>query len=155
MPMKEALQLARELGLHLFITVSHAYLPTGKLMDYQKFKATQEAKIRDTKAKHHILNIQEIKLRFNLEESDYQSKLKALINHLKMGDKVKLMMILRGREMQKKEEALELLHRIINDAGNMVVLSSAPAMKGKSIIAILSPNTKMIRKSLYRSLYQQ
>ncbi|MDR3615304.1 MAG: translation initiation factor IF-3 [Candidatus Obscuribacterales bacterium] len=155
MPKKEALRLARALGLDLVLIAPDAYPPVCQLMDYQKFKAIQEATNRDIERKHHLTNFQEIKLRYHLEEPEYQAKLKTLIRHLQVGDKVKLLMILRGAQMKKKDEALALFQRIIEDAGSFAVVSRAPALTGKSLIALLSPDIKTIRKGLYRSLHQQ
>ncbi|MDR3616291.1 MAG: translation initiation factor IF-3 [Candidatus Obscuribacterales bacterium] len=138
-PTREALATAKEKGLDLFLVQPDANPPVGRIMDYGRFKFEQEKKNRETKRKHHIVDIKEIKMRYKIEEHDYQVKLKHAIKFLNDGDKIKVLTILRGREMQHKSMAMDLMTKFANELKELGIMDREPKMEGKSVIMILSP----------------
>lgn len=138
-PTREALSTARERGLDLFLVQPDANPPVARIMDYGRFKFEQEKKARETKKKHHVVDVKEIKMRYKIEEHDYQVKLKHAQKFLIDGDKIKVLTILRGREMQHKGMAMELMSKFANELKDMAIMDREPKIEGKSIIMILSP----------------
>ena len=136
---REALRIAKEKGLNLFILQPDANPPVARIMNFGRFKFEQEKKTRETKRKHHIVDVKEIKMRYKIEEHDYQIKLKHAQNFLGEGDKVKVLMILQGREMQHKELAQNLMHRFADELKEIAVVDQQPEMEGKSVLMILAP----------------
>ena len=138
-PTREALSTAKEKGLDLFLVQPDANPPVARIMDYGRFKFEQEKKNRETKRKHHIVDIKEIKMRYKIEDHDYQVKLRAAIKFLNDGDKIKVLTILRGREMQHKSMAMDLMSKFANELKDLGIMDREPKMEGKSVIMILSP----------------
>jgi translation initiation factor IF-3 len=139
LPTREALQTAREKGLDLFVVQPDANPPVAKIMDYGRYKFETEKKARETKRKHHIVDIKELKMRYKIEEHDYQVKLRAAQKFLTDGDKIKVLTILRGREMQHKSMAMDLMTKFANELKEIAIMDREPKMEGKSVIMILSP----------------
>lgn len=139
-PTREALATARERGLDLFLVQPDAQPPVARIMDYGKFKFEQEKKNRETKKKHHIVDVKEIKMRYKIEDHDYQVKLKKAQEILSEGDKIKLSIMLRGREIQHKELAINLMLKFQKELDDLVIVDREPKLEGKSVIMILSPN---------------
>lgn len=138
-PTREALQTAKEKGLDLFVVQPDANPPVAKIMDYGRFKFEAEKRLRETKRKHHIVDIKELKMRYKIEEHDYQVKLRAAQKFLTDGDKIKVLTILRGREMQHKSMAMDLMTKFANELKELAIMDREPKMEGKSVIMILSP----------------
>jgi len=138
-PTREALGIAKEKGLDLFVVQPDATPPVAKIMDYGRFKFEQEKKSRETKRKHHIVDVKEIKMRYKIEEHDYQVKLKNAQKFLNDGDKIKVLTILRGREMQHKDMAMQLMTKFAVELKELGMMDREPKMEGKSVIMILSP----------------
>jgi translation initiation factor IF-3 len=136
---REALQTARDKGLDLYLVQPDANPPVARIMDYGRFKFETEKKSRETKKKHHIVDVKEIKMRYKIEEHDYQVKLRSGQKFLNDGDKIKVLIMLRGREMQHKGLALELMNRFSNDLKDLCIVDREPRIEGKSVIMILSP----------------
>jgi len=135
---KEALQTAKEKGLDLFLVQPDANPPVARILDYGRFKFEQEKRARETKRKHHIVDVKEIKMRYKIEEHDYQVKLRSAQKFLRDGDKIKVLTILRGREMQHKDMAMKLMARFFDDLKDLAMIDKDPKMEGKSVIMILS-----------------
>lgn len=138
-PTREALATAKEKGLDLFLVQPDANPPVARIMDYGRFKFEQEKRNREAKKKHHIVDVKEIKMRYKIEDHDYQVKLRAAQKFLNDGDKIKVLTILRGREMQHKGMAMELMTRFANELKDLAMMDREPKMEGKSVIMILSP----------------
>lgn len=136
---REALQTAREKGLDLFLVQPDANPPVARIMDYGRFKFENEKKQRETKKKHHIVDVKEIKMRYKIEEHDYQVKVRSGQKFLTDGDKIKVLIMLRGREMQHKGLALELMNKFSNELKELCIVDREPRIEGKSVIMILSP----------------
>jgi len=139
LPTREALSAAREKGLDLFLVQPDANPPVARILDYGRFKFEQEKKNRETKRKHHIQDVKEIKMRYKIEDHDYQVKLRAAQKFLNDGDKVKVLTILRGREMQHKDMAMSLMTKFAQEVKDLAMMDREPKMEGKSVIMILSP----------------
>lgn len=138
-PTREALNTAKDKGLDLFLVQPDANPPVARIMDYGRFKFEQEKKARETKRKHHIVDVKEIKMRYKIEDHDYQVKLRAAIKFLNDGDKIKVLTILRGREMQHKDMAMSLMQKFAGELKDLAIMDREPKMEGKSVIMILSP----------------
>ncbi|MBS1954201.1 MAG: translation initiation factor IF-3 [Cyanobacteria bacterium SZAS-4] len=141
-PYADALRLAKEQGLEVFIVLADANPPVARIMDYGRFKFEQEKNMRETKRKHHIINVKEIKMRYQIEDHDYQIKLKHAIDFLKDGDKVKVSLNLSGREMQHKELAQNLMQKFADDLREVSFIDSEPKLEEKNVLMILSPYVK-------------
>lgn len=138
-PTREALTTAKEKGLDLFVVQPDANPPVAKIMDYGRHKFEQEKKNRETKRKHHIVDVKEIKMRYKIEEHDYQVKLRNAHKFLNDGDKIKVLTILRGREMQHKDMAMKLMQKFAEELKDLAIMDREPKMEGKSVLMILSP----------------
>jgi len=139
-PTREALNTAKEKGLDLFLVQPDAAPPVARIMDYGRFKFESEKKSRETKRKHHIVDVKEIKMRYKIEDHDYQVKLRAAQKFLNDGDKIKVLTILRGREMQHKDMAMRLMFKFGDELKELGMMDREPKMEGKSVIMILSPH---------------
>jgi translation initiation factor IF-3 len=138
-PTRDALTTAKEKGLDLFVVQPDANPPVAKIMDYGRHKFEQEKKARETKRKHHIVDVKEIKMRYKIEEHDYQVKLRNAHKFLTDGDKIKVLTILRGREMQHKDMAMKLMQKFAEELKELAIMDREPKMEGKSVLMILSP----------------
>ncbi len=138
-PTREALSAAKEKGLDLFLVQPDANPPVARIMDYGRFKFDNDKRARETKKKHHIVDVKEIKMRYKIEDHDYQVKLRAAQKFLNDGDKIKVLTILRGREMQHKDMAMRLMTKFADELKDLGMMDREPKMEGKSVIMILSP----------------
>ena len=144
-PTREALNIAKEKGLDLFVVQPDATPPVAKIMDYGRFKFDQDKRTREAKKKHHIVDVKEIKMRYKIEDHDYQVKLKNAHKFLNDGDKIKVLIQLRGREVQHAKMALQLMDKFFNELDGLAIYDREPKLEGKSVIMILSPNPQKTR----------
>lgn len=145
-PTREALSIAREKGLDLFLVQPDANPPVARIMDYGRYKFDLEKRAREAKKKHHIADVKEIKMRYKIEEHDYQVKLRKAKESLVEGDKLKVLIQLRGREVQHADMAMTLMGRFFADLDNLAIYDREPKLEGKSVIMILSPNPQKGRQ---------
>lgn len=138
-PTREALNIAREKGLDLFLVQPDASPPVAKIMDYGRFKFEQEKRNREAKKKHHIVDVKELKMRYKIEDHDYQVKLRSAQKFLNEGDKIKVLIMLRGREVQHADLALSLMNRFADELKDLALIDREPKLEGKTVIMILSP----------------
>jgi translation initiation factor IF-3 len=138
-PTRDALNAARDKGLDLFLVQPDATPPVARILDYGKFKFEQEKRARETKKKHHIVDIKELKMRYKIEEHDYQVKFRSAQKFLSEGDKVKVLIMLRGRETQHSNLALDLMKRFANDLNGLGILDRDPKIEGRTVIMNISP----------------
>jgi translation initiation factor IF-3 len=140
----EAKQIADDAGLDLVEVSPNAAPPVVKLIDYGKFKYQQQKKASEAKKKQVTIQLKEIKLRPGIEEHDLNTKLKKVYKFLESGDKVKLLMQFRGREMAHKDLGLEkfkaILAEIVENSGALV--ESAPKFMGNRVISMVAPQKK-------------
>ena len=139
--MEQAKELADEQGLDLVEVSPNAKPPVVKLIDYGKYKYQQQKKAAEAKKKQSTVSVKEIKLRPNIEEHDLNTKLKNVYKFLESGDKVKMLMQFRGREMAHKDlghtKFKEILARIMEDTG--ATAEANPKFMGNRIISVLAP----------------
>lgn len=136
---REALQRAREKGLDLFLVQPDANPPVAKIMDYGRYKYDLDKKSREAKKKQHSADVKELKMRYKIEEHDYQVKFRKAQEFLTHGDKVKVVIMLRGREMQHSGMALDLMSRFAEDLKELGALDREARIEGKNVLMILSP----------------
>lgn len=137
---REALATARERGLDLFLVQPDANPPVARIMDYGRFKFEQEKRAREAKKKQHHQDVKEIKMRYKIEDHDYQVKLRNAHKFLNDGDKIKVLIQLRGREVQHSKMAMELMNRFFNELNGLAIYEREPKLEGKAIIMILAPS---------------
>ncbi len=138
-PTREALSTAKEKGLDLFLVQPDASPPVARIMDYGRYKFEQEKRAREAKKKHHIADVKELKMRYKIEDHDYQVKLRSAQKFLHDGDKIKVLIMLRGREVQHANMALSLMNRFSDQLKDLAMIDREPKLEGKTVIMILSP----------------
>ena len=135
---RDALQRAEELELDLVEVAPNAEPPVCKLMDYGKFRYQQQKRAHEAKKKQAVVQIKEVKVRPKIDEHDYQFKLKHVLRFLEDGDKAKLTVVFRGREIVHREIGEKLLARFIDDVKDIGDVEAAPKMEGRNLMAILT-----------------
>lgn len=141
----EANELAEQAGVDLVEIAPTAQPPVCRLMDYGKYRYQESKKKHDAKLKQKQVQIKEIKFRPNTDEGDYNIKLRSLINFLDEGDKVKVTLRFRGREMAHQEFGMRLLERVRGDLEAVAVVEQFPKMEGRQMVMVLSPKRKDIK----------
>ncbi|MCX7886990.1 MAG: translation initiation factor IF-3 [Verrucomicrobiae bacterium] len=139
MPINQALTLAEQRGLDLVEVAPNASPPVCKIIDYGKFKYTQEKREREARKHQHADRLKEIKLRINIDNHDYQTKLKHIRQFLTDGIRVKVSLFFRGRESLHAEFGDQLMQRVINDLGNICHVESPPRLSGRVLHMMLGP----------------
>ena len=134
-----AIQMAEEVGLDLVEISPGANPPVCKIMDFGKFKYEQQKKAAEAKKKQKIIEIKEVKFRPNIDTHDYEVKMRSVNKFLGEGDKVKVTLRFRGREMAHVELGRELLERIAKDVENIGKIESMPKMEGRQMIMVVAP----------------
>ncbi|MDF3917361.1 translation initiation factor IF-3 [Salinicola salarius] len=140
-PMQEALERAEEAGMDL-VQISNADPIVCKIMDYGKFLFEQKKQKSAQKKKTKQIQVKEVKFRPGTDEGDYQVKLKNLIRFLEGGDKGKVTLRFRGREMAHQDIGRRLMERIAADLEELAAVESFPKMEGRQMIMILAPKKK-------------
>ncbi|HLO50760.1 translation initiation factor IF-3 [Kamptonema animale CS-326] len=136
---QDALRLAEEKDLDLVLLSDKADPPVCRIMDYGKFKFEKDKKEREAKKKQHTADVKEVKMRYKIEEHDYQVRLSQADRFLKAGDKVKATIMFRGREIQHSNLAEDLLKRMATDLQELAEVQQAPKKEGRSMMMLLSP----------------
>ncbi len=141
-PTIEALNMAREVGLDLVEIAPQAVPPVCKILDYGKFKFENEKKIRDSKRKQKLLKLKEIRMQPKIDDHDLDFKSKHIRDFLADGNKVKVTVRFRGRELAHTELGLVVLNDVIKRLGDDFVMDKQPMMEGRFMSMILSPRAK-------------
>lgn len=134
--------MAEEAEIDLVEIAPHAVPPVCRLMDYGKFKYRESKKKHEAKLKQKQIQVKEIKFRPGTDEGDYQVKLRNLIRFLEDGDKTKVTLRFRGREMTHQEIGMRLLKRVEADLVQYGVVEQFPKMEGRQMVMVLSPIKK-------------
>ncbi len=142
MSREAALRLAEDEGLDLVEVAPTAEPPVCKVMDYGKFVFEQNKKSQVAKKKQRQIQVKEVKFRPGTEEGDYQVKLKNLVRFLTAGDKAKVTLRFRGREMAHKELGAKLLERVRDDLLELASVEQFPQMEGRQMTMVLTPKKK-------------
>ncbi len=135
----EAMNKAEELGLDLVELQPNADPPVCKILDYGKHKYQAQKRANEARKKQKIIEVKEIKLRPNIDQHDYQVKMKAVRKFIDGGDKVKITLRFRGREMAHIELGTDLLSRVQEDIDDFAKIESMPKMEGRQMTMILAP----------------
>lgn len=138
-PVKEALRMAQEKELDLVEVSANAKPPVCRIMDYGKYRYEQSKREKEARKKQKIISVKEIKLRPNIEDHDLQTKSKNISKFLKEGDKVKVTMMFRGREMAHAELGKQLLDKVAVDMQEIANIERQPKIEGRNMIMILAP----------------
>jgi translation initiation factor IF-3 len=137
--MAEAMQLARDTGYDLVEISPHADPPVCKLLDYGKFKYEAQKKATEARKKQKTIEVKEIKLRPNIDQHDYDVKMRSMNRFFEAGDKVKVTLRFRGREMAHQELGMNVLNRVREDMDEVAKVEQFPKMEGRQMIMVLTP----------------
>jgi translation initiation factor IF-3 len=135
----EAIAVAEEEDVDLVLVSEAAKPPVCRIMDYGKYKFEQEKRAREAKKKQHNADLKEVKMRYKIEEHDYQVRVSNAIRFLKAGDKVKATITFRGREIQHSNLAHKLLERMCQDLAEVGEVQQRPKREGRNMMMILAP----------------
>ena len=139
MTARDALHRAFSVGLDLLEISPNAEPPVVKILDYGKYKYEQQKKKNEAKKKQKVIEIKEIKVRPNIDENDYQVKLRAMKTFIDEGDKVKVTLRFRGREMAHQDIGIKVLERIRADMDGATKVEQMPRMENRQMIMVLTP----------------
>ena len=136
---KEAIKEAYELGLDLVVVSPNADPPVAKIMDFGKYKYEIQKKKSEARKKQTVIVVKEIKIRPGIEEHDYQVKMRAINRFLEEGDKVKLTLRFRGREMAHHELGSKILDRVQEDLDSIAKVEQFPKLEGRQMTMVFAP----------------
>ncbi len=139
MSAREALIRAYDLGLDLVEISPNAVPPVCKILDYGKYKYEQQKKANEARKKQKVVEIKEIKVRPNIDDHDYEVKMKQMKSFIGEGDKVKVTLRFRGREMAHQELGVKVLERIRNDLTELVKVEQMPKLENRQMVMVVSP----------------
>ncbi len=142
MPIADAIEVAKLEGLDLVEVAPTAEPPVCRIMDFGKYLFEQNKKAQSAKRKQKHVHVKEIKFRPGTDEGDYQIKLRKLVEFLEYGDKTKITLRFRGREMAHQELGANLLARVRKDLDEYGVVEQMPQMEGRQMIMVMSPKKK-------------
>jgi len=138
----EARRMAEEADVDLVEIAPTAVPPVCRLMDYGKFRYQEQKRANEAKAKQKIVQIKEVKFRPATDEGDYAIKVRNMLGFLEEGDKVKITLRFRGREMAHQEFGVRLLERVRSDIEEVAVVESMPRMEGRQMVMMVAPRKK-------------
>ena len=135
----DALDRAEEVGLDLVEIAPNSVPPVCKLLDYGRFKYQSQKKAAEARKNQKVVEVKEVKLRPGIDDHDYDVKMKQSRRFFEEGDKVKITLRFRGREMAHQDLGIQLLDRVRQDVGDLAKVESEPRLEGKQMIMILAP----------------
>lgn len=138
---EKALELSEEVGLDLVEISPNATPPVCKIMDYGKYKYEQQKKESEARKNQKIIEVKEIKFRPGTDTHDYEVKMRSVTKFLENGDKVKITLRFRGREMAHQELGRELLERVATDIDGFGKIENIPKMEGRQMTMMIGPNS--------------
>ncbi len=138
---REALEYAEKAALDLVEISPNAEPPVCKILNFSKFKYDSKKRIQDSRKKQRIIVLKEMKFKPNISQGDFDVKLRKIKDFLKEGDKVKISLWFKGREIIHNDIGMKLFDRILLELEGLAKIDSAPKMEGKQIIMLVSPNT--------------
>ncbi|GAV35827.1 Bacterial Protein Translation Initiation Factor 3 (IF-3) [Roseomonas mucosa] len=139
MSAREALLRAYDVGMDLLEISPNADPPVCKITDYGKYKYEQQKKANEARKKQKVVEIKEIKVRPNIDDHDYEVKMRAARSFIEEGDKVKVTLRFRGREMAHQDLGAKVLERIRTELGDTVKVESMPRLENRQMIMVLAP----------------
>ena len=137
-PIEEAQSMADEVGLDLVEVAPNADPPVCKLMDYGKFKYNAQKKASEARKRQKTIAVKEVKMRPGIDQHDYDVKMRSIVKFLDEGDKVKLTLRFRGREMVHQEIGRRVLQRVCDDLGEAIKVEQWPKMEGRQMTMVMS-----------------
>ena len=137
--LEEALRQSKELGLDLVEISPNAEPPVCKILDFSRYKYDAKKKLQETKKKQKKIVLKEMKFKVNIGQGDFDVKLRKIREFLEEGDKVKISLWFKGREIIHREKGNQLFAKIIANLESVAKIDSAPKMEGKQIIMVVSP----------------
>ena len=140
--LREALKLADEAEVDLVEIAPQADPVVCRLMDFGKFRYQRQKKAHDAKLKQRTIQLKEVKFRPGTEENDYQVKIRNIVRFLNEGDKAKVTMRFKGREIAHQEFGMQMLERIRADLENDAVVEQVPKLEGRQLVMVLAPKKK-------------
>jgi translation initiation factor IF-3 len=139
MPTDAALDAAREVGLDLVEVSPNADPPVCKIVDYGKLRYQEQKKKAEARKKQKTVEIKEIKMRPNIDVHDYQVKTKAMTRFFEAGDKVKVTLRFRGREMAHQDRGMDIMNRVKEDFAETAKVEFEPKMEGRLMVMVMAP----------------
>jgi translation initiation factor IF-3 len=139
MPFFDALRLAEDAGLDLVEISPNATPPVCKILDYGKFRFLEQKKAAEARKKQKTVEVKEIKLRPGIDDHDYDVKMKAMKSFFEEGNKVKITLRFRGREMAHQSLGLKVLDRVKADVGDIAKVEMEPNFEGRQVVMVLAP----------------
>lgn len=146
MPTREALRLAEEQHLDLVEVAPKAKPPVCRIMDFGKFRYEQQKRDREARKKQKVITIKEVKLRPNIEQHDFDVKLKHALRFVEEGNKVKVTIMFRGREMSHQDIGRDVLRRVAERMKDIVSIERDVRVEGRNMIMILAPKPGKVQK---------
>lgn len=140
--LREAMRMAEDAEVDLVEIAPQARPPVAKLMDYGKFKYQEQKRQHEARAKQKVIQVKEVKFRPGTDEGDYQVKMRNLRRFLEEGDKAKITLRFRGREMAHQEFGIRLLERVRNDVEDIAQVEQMPRLEGRQMIMVISPRRR-------------
>lgn len=138
----KALAMAEEVDLDLVVISPNQAPPVAKILDYGKYKYELAKKAKEAKKKQHVVEVKEVKVRYKIDVHDYEVRIKSVRKFISQGNKVKIVVMLRGREMQHSNLAFELANRFIADLANdPIQLEKRPQLEGRNVTLYLAPQS--------------
>ena len=132
--------MAEEADLDLVVISANQAPPVAKILNFGKYRYELEKKAKEAKKKQHTIDIKEVKVRYKIDTHDYEVRLKSIRKFISQGNKVKLVVMLRGREMQHSALAIDLANRFINDLTNdPVTVEKKPIIEGRNVTTWFAP----------------
>ncbi|SEH25854.1 translation initiation factor IF-3 [Selenomonas sp. KH1T6] len=146
MPTREALRMAEEQHLDLVEVAPKAKPPVCRIMDFGKYRYEQQKREKEAKKKQKTISIKEVKLRPNIEQHDFDVKVKNAVRFVQEGNKVKVTIMFRGRELSHPELGREILDRVAATLGDTVSVERNAKLEGKNMTMILAPKAQKAKK---------
>jgi translation initiation factor IF-3 len=141
LPLKEAMKIAEEKGLDLVEVAPNSKPPVCRVMNYGKYKYQQNKRIQEARKHQTVIHVKEVKVRPRTEEHDFQFKLGHVKRFLDEGNKVKISVLFRGREIAHPEFGKEMLNRFVEGVKDLTVIEQGPRLEGRNMVMILAPKS--------------
>jgi translation initiation factor IF-3 len=138
-PRNEALTMAADAGLDLVEVAANADPPVCKILDYGKFKYEEQKKKNEARKKQKVIEVKEIKLRPGIDDHDYDVKMRSMVKFIEEGDKVKVTMRFRGRELAHQDIGMNVLMRVKDELDEIAKVEQFPKMEGRQMTMVVSP----------------
>jgi len=138
-PIREALAMAADAGLDLVEISPNAEPPVCKILDFDKFKYEIQKKRNEARKKQKVIDVKEIKLRPGIDQHDYDVKMRSMVSFIGEGDKVKVTMRFRGRELAHQDLGMNVLMRVKDDLDPIAKVEQFPRMEGRQMVMVMSP----------------